>query len=561
MKIKTIALLLLTNVLIQLELSAQSNFSNDHVDGQLMVQLYKDIQINEFIASFDSSYGLKVEQQLSEPLAIWLLTFNQAAIADNEILQKVNARPQTKAVQFNHFVEERVLEPNDPNYVNGTQWDMNNTGQNGGTNDADIDAPEAWELNTGGITAAGDTVVVAVVDGGFFLAHQDLNFWKNYAEIPGNSIDDDNNGYVDDVNGWNAYNNNGTITSSQHGTHVSGTVAAKGNNNLGVAGVNWNAKVMAIQGSSGTEATVVNAYAYIFKQRKIYNQTNGLQGAFVVATNSSFGVDNANPNNYPIWCGMYDSLGAVGILSAGATANANYNIDVTGDMPTACPNNHLITVTNTDRNDIKASSAGYGITTIDLGAPGSTVNSTTPNNAYANLSGTSMATPHVAGAVGLMISAACPQLLQDYKNYPDSIALLFKDFMLDNVDPNADLLNKTVTAGRLNVYNSLVAISNYCLLTSNQIKGIGQSLIKDFEIQPNPAQAYLQLFYNLPESGNVQINVLDMAGRNIKQMQRTNFSEGYHNHIVDVQDLEAGIYFIQLQIGGSQSGVKKFIKN
>jgi hypothetical protein len=561
MKIKTIALLLLTNVLMQLELSAQNNLSNDHVDGQLMIQLYKGTQINEFIASFDSSYELKVEQQLSEPLAIWLLSFNENAIAENEILQKVNSHAQIKAVQFNHFVQERVLEPNDPNYVNGTQWDMNNTGQNGGTNDADIDAPEAWELNTGGITAAGDTVVVAVVDGGFFLAHQDLNFWKNYAEIPGNSIDDDNNGYIDDVNGWNAYNNNGTITSSQHGTHVSGTVAAKGNNNLGVAGVNWNAKVMAIQGSSGTEATVVNAYAYAYKQRKIYNQTNGLQGAFVVATNSSFGVDNANPSNFPIWCGMYDSLGTVGILSAGATANANYNIDVTGDMPTACPNNHLITVTNTTRNDVKTSSAGYGLTTIDLGAPGTTVNSTTPNNAYANLSGTSMATPHVAGAVGLMISAACPQLLQDYNNYPDSIALLFKDFMLDNVDPNADLLNKTVTAGRLNVHNSLVAISNYCLLTSNQFKSIGKSLIKDFEIQPNPAQAYLQLFYNLPESGNVQINVLDMAGRNIKQMQRPNFSEGYHNHIVDVQDLEAGIYFIQLQIGGSQSGVKKFIKN
>jgi hypothetical protein len=561
MKIKTLTLLLLSSVLMLQNSNAQNNLNNDHVNGQIMVQLQKEAQINNFIASFNSNYELKVEQQLSEPLAIWLLSFNENAIAENEILQKVNSHRQTKAVQFNHFVEERVLEPNDPNYVNGTQWDMNNTGQNGGTNDADIDAPEAWELNTGGITAAGDTVVVAVVDGGFFLAHQDLNFWKNYAEIPGNSIDDDNNGYIDDVNGWNAYNNNGTITSSQHGTHVSGTVAAKGNNNLGVAGVNWNAKVMAIQGSSGTEATVVNAYAYAFKQRKIYNQTNGLQGAFVVATNSSFGVNNGNPNSYPIWCGMYDSLGAVGILSAGATANANYNIDVTGDMPTACPNNHLITVTNTDRNDIKASSAGYGITTIDLGAPGSTVNSTTPNNAYANLSGTSMATPHVAGAVGLMISAACPQLLQDYKNFPDSIALLFKDFMLNNVDPNADLLNKTVTDGRLNVYNSLVAINNYCLFTSNQIKGIGQSLIKDFEIQPNPAQAYLQLFYNLPESGNVQINVLDMAGRNIKQMQRTNFSEGYHNHIVDVQDLEAGIYFIQLQIGGSQSGVKKFIKN
>jgi hypothetical protein len=561
MKMKTLSLTLITSLIIQWHAYAQNNIAKDHVEGQLMIQLYQDVKINEFIASFDANFELKVEQQLSEPLAIWLLSFNQNNVNENEILQKVNSHRKIKAVQFNHYIEERVLEPNDPSYVNGTQWDMNNTGQNSGTNDADIDAPEAWELCTGGITTAGDTVVVAVVDDGFFLAHQDLNFWKNYDEIPGNSIDDDNNGYVDDVNGWNAYSNNGAISSSQHGTHVSGTVAAKGNNNLGVAGVNWNAKVMAIRGSSGTESTVVVAYGYAFKQRKIYNQTNGSAGAFVVATNSSFGVNNGNPNNYPIWCGMYDSLGAVGILSAGATANANFNIDVTGDMPTACANNHLITVTNTNRNDLKNSGAAYGLTTIDLGAPGTSVYSTTPNNAYANLTGTSMATPHVAGAVGLMISAACPQLLADYKNYPDSIALLFKDFMLDHVDPNADLLNKTVTGGRLNVYNSLLAINNYCLITSNQSKSIVQNLIKDFEIQPNPAQAYLQLFYNLPVSGNVQINILDMAGRNIKQMQRANFSEGYHTHIVDVQDLEAGIYFIQLDMGNTQSSVMKFIKN
>ncbi|HRG60019.1 MAG TPA: S8 family serine peptidase [Bacteroidia bacterium] len=563
MKIKTIAFLLLTNVLIQIELSAQNNLSNDHVNGQLMIQLYKGTHINEFIASFNPNYGLKVEQQLSEPLAIWLLSFNENNVNENEILQKINSHRHIKAVQFNHYIEERVLEPNDPSYVDGTQWDMNNTGQNSGTNDADIDAPEAWELCTGGITSAGDTVVVAVVDGGFFLAHQDLNFWKNYAEIPGNSIDDDNNGYVDDVNGWNAGSNSGSIASSSHGTHVSGTVAAKGNNNLGVAGVNWNAKVMPVMYGSASESNVVNAYSYVFKQRQIYNQTNGAQGAFVVSTNASFGINNGSPSNYPIWCGMYDSLGTIGILSAGATMNNNSDVDVTGDIPTACPQEHLITVTNTNRNDLKSTNPGaaYGLTTIDLGAPGTTIISTYPNNAYNSISGTSMATPHVAGAVGLMISAACPELLQDYKNYPDSIALLFKDFMLDHVDPNADLLNRTVTGGRLNVHNSLVAINNYCLLTSNQLKKIGESLIKDFDIQPNPAQAYLQLFYNLPVSGNVQINVLDMAGRSIKQMQRTNFSEGYHSHIVDVQDLEAGIYFIQLQIGDSQSSVKKFIKN
>jgi subtilisin family serine protease len=560
MKIKLYSTLLTTILFLSQLTFAQTNTKSNHVQGELIVQLVKGTDIDNFISSFDESFELKVKQQLSEPLAIWLVSFNHNQIAETSILQKVNAHRSAKAVQFNHYIEERVLEPNDPAYADGTQWDMNNTGQNGGTNDADIDAPEAWELCTGGITTAGDTVVMAVIDGGFFLSHVDLNFWKNYAEIPGNNIDDDNNGYVDDVNGWNAFNNNATITSSQHGTHVSGTVAARGNNNLGIAGVNWNGKVMAIQGSSSQESVVVIAYAYAFKMRQMYNQSNGSAGAFVVSTNSSFGVNNGDPADYPIWCGMYDSLGAVGILSAGATANANYNIDVTGDMPTACPQNHLITVTNTDRNDQKANSAGYGLTTIDLGAPGTTVYSTTPNNAYTNLTGTSMATPHVAGAVGLMISAACPQLLQDYKNYPDSIALLFKDFMLDNVDVISDLQNQAVTEGRLNIYNSLVAINNYCTITSSKLKNISDSQIKNLQLIPNPASNFLQLFYNLPSSGNVNISIIDMSGRIIKSDVRSNFSEGFHSHTVDIESLESGFYFIQLQSGNNFSEIKKFIK-
>jgi hypothetical protein len=543
------------------QLWAQNDSNQDHVQGQLIAQLIKGSSINDIIASVDKKYELKIEAQLSDPLAIWLISFNQNAIAENELLRKINAHPNIKAVQFNHYVQERVLEPNDPSFVDGTQWDMKNTGQNGGLNDADIDAPEAWELCTGGITSAGDTVVMAVVDGGFFINHQDLKFWKNNNEIAGNNIDDDNNGYVDDINGWNAYNNSGNITSSQHGTHVSGTVAAVGNNDVGVVGVNWNGKVLAIQASSGTESIVVAGYAYVFKLRQMYNQSNGVAGAFVVSTNSSFGVNNGNPNNFPIWCGMYDSLGAVGILSAGATANANYNIDATGDMPTACPNNHLITVTNTDRNDVKANSAGYGLTTIDLGAPGSTIYSTTPNNQYANLSGTSMATPHVAGAVGLMISAACPQLLEDYKNYPDSIALIFKQFMLDEVDPISSLQNQTVTGGRLNIHKSLMAINNYCILTADKTKAIAQSFISNLEVQPNPVSDFLQLSYNLPASGNVVISIFDLSGREVKVMNRQNFSEGFHHHIVDVQDLESGIYFIKLNVNNSSSQVKKFIKN
>jgi subtilisin family serine protease len=284
---------------------------------------------------------------------------------------------------------------------------MHNTGQSGGTVDADIDAPEAWDLGTGGLTAAGDTIVVAVVDGGFYLNHLDMNFWKNYNEIPGNGIDDDNNGYIDDVNGWNAYNNNGNVTASgTHGTHVSGTVGARGNNTIGVAGVNWNVRVMAIQGSSGTESVVLRAYGYALKQRRLYDSSNGMKGAFVVSTNASFGVDYGQPANFPLWCAFYDSLGSAGILNAGATANLNINIDVTGDIPTACPSDWMISVTNTDRNDVKNTGAAYGLTTIDLGAPGTSIISTTTASTYGTSTGTSMATPHVAGAIGFMYSVA-----------------------------------------------------------------------------------------------------------------------------------------------------------
>jgi PKD repeat protein len=363
--------------------------------------------------------------------------------------------------QYNHKVELRATVPNDASFTN--QYSLRNTGQNGGTAGADIDATLAWDITTGGLTTLGDTIVVAVIDGGFQLNHPDLtqNIFRNWGEIAGNNIDDDGNGYVDDINGWDAFGNDGGIASDQHGTHVSGIIGARGNNGIGVSGVNWAAKVMTIAGSSGNEATVVSAYGYAAKMRRLYNQTNGLKGAYVVSTNSSFGVDLGDPGDYPIWCAFYDTLGAVGILSAGATANANYNVDTQGDIPTACVSNFLVTVTNTTNTDAKNGSCGYGLTTIDLGSPGTNTYSTVTNSGYQNLTGTSMATPHVAGSIGLMYAAACPELVAESKVNPGVVATLMKQYLLDGTDPIASMANITVTGGRLNVYNALLNVQTY----------------------------------------------------------------------------------------------------
>lgn len=439
--------------------------SEAHIPGEILVQLVKPGSMPLLVQELRTINGKPTDitpvAELSDLMQIWHIRYNPAAVSDEEMLLAVKLNRHVREAQFNHEVTLRNTEPNDPAY--GQQWQYDNDGSNGGVADADIDAPEAWDISTGGLTAQGDTIVVAIVDDGVNLNHPDLagNLWKNHAEIPGNSIDDDGNGYIDDYDGWNAQNNNGTITGGSHGTCVTGIVGARGDNNLGVAGVNWNVKLMIIRGSSGSEATVVSAYGYALKARKLYNQTNGAQGAFVVASNSSFGVDNGNPNNYPLWCAMYDSLGVAGILNMGATANANTNVDVAGDIPTACSSDYMLSVTNVKRNDVKETSAGYGLTTIDMGSFGSDTWTLT-QTAYGAFGGTSGATPHVTGTAALMYSVPCPDFIQFAKTDPGAAALQIKDWILQSGDANASLDGITVTGKRLNTYNAVMEVLNNC---------------------------------------------------------------------------------------------------
>ncbi|HRH39772.1 MAG TPA: S8 family serine peptidase, partial [Flavobacteriales bacterium] len=341
--------------------------------------------------------GLKVEREVSAPMRAWLLRFDQGAMNDQLLLRTVRNHDAVQLAQFNHYITERVA-PNDAQY--DQQWQHQN-----------IDSEVAWDVTTGGVTATGDTIVVAIIEGAD-LTHADLsgNAWHNWQEIAGNGVDDDGNGYVDDVRGWNTPGDNDVVYSGSHGTQVAGMIGAKGNNATGVAGANWNVRMMPVLYGTTQEASVVAAYTYPLVMRRRYNASNGATGAFVVATNASWGIDGGQPADSPLWCAMYDTLGTAGILNCGATANNAVDVDVVGDLPTACPSDFMVSVTATNNLDQRTFSA-WGLTTIDVGAPGASVYTTAVGGGYTSTSGTSFASPLTAGVIALLYSAPCSSLM------------------------------------------------------------------------------------------------------------------------------------------------------
>jgi subtilisin family serine protease/Ca2+-binding RTX toxin-like protein len=327
--------------------------------------------------------------------------------------------------------------PNDPSFTQ--LWGLNNTGQSGGTVDADIDAPEAWDIQTGN-----PNLVVGVIDTGVDYNHQDLvgNIWTNPGEIAADGIDNDGNGYIDDVRGWDfAYNDNNPMDVYGHGTHVSGTIAGKGNNGIGVTGVAWNAQIMPLKflddSGSGSTSNAILAISYATAKG-------------VKITNNSWGGGNFSQALYDA-INAAGQLGALFIAAAGNDANDN---DANPSYPASYNLANIVSVAATNRNDqlvTLANTGGwwgssYGLTSVDLGAPGSDIYSTTPGNTYSTYSGTSMATPHVSGAAALL-----------WSQNPTWTAQQVKTALMNTGDSLASLAGKTVSGKRLNVYNALAA--------------------------------------------------------------------------------------------------------
>ena len=430
-----------------------------YVEGEMLVQIVDKASIKAILHRAPAEYKLEYVEELSGIMRISLVSFNHTAVSHEGMQYWLYSQPEVSVADYNYYVDMRATLPGDPSITQ--QWHHNNTGQTGGTADADIDSDLAWDITTGGTTATGDDIVVCLVEGGGGnLDHQDLdpNRWVNTGEIDGNGIDDDGNGYVDDYNGWNTGSNNDDYGNSGHGTNCLGMIGAKGNNNIAVAGANWDVKLMVMNmGGNLTQANVVAAYTYPLVMRQMWNNSGGTEGAFVVATSASWGIDGANPNSYPLWCQFYDTLGYYGILNVGATTNQNLDVDTAGDMPTACNSDYMIGVGRTDDNDNTA--GGYGDQTIEFGAPGidvvTTSGTSNGSSGTTTTTGTSFACPLTAGVIGLAYSIPCTDFMSTVTANPQAAADLVLQAMLDGTDAKPQLSSKFITGGRLNSRNTL----------------------------------------------------------------------------------------------------------
>ncbi|MGB5899895.1 MAG: SdrD B-like domain-containing protein [Geitlerinemataceae cyanobacterium] len=412
------------------QLADNSPAAWDYNPNEVIVKFKSGVQTADVAKLQSNLKATTLETTRTLGSQLWQI---QGMTAD-EAVAAYEGDPRVEYIEPNYIVRASAI-PDDPSF--GQLWGLNNTGQTSGTPDADIDAPEAWNLATGS-----SDVVVGVIDTGVDYNHPDLadNIWTNPGEVAGDGIDNDGNGYVDDVHGYDFVNNDGDpFDDNGHGTHVSGTIAASGNNGTGVTGVNWSAQIMGLKflsaSGSGTTFDAIQAVEYATMMKQTY-------GVNINLTSNSWGGGGFSQ-------ALSDAIELAGdadqlfLAAAGNSASDN---DTVLNYPSSYDLENIIAVAATDQNDLKAGFSSYGETSVDLGAPGVSVYSTLPGNNYGFLSGTSMATPHVAGVTALL-----------WSQYPNLTAAEVKEVILGTVDPIAALDGLTVSGGRLNAYNALVA--------------------------------------------------------------------------------------------------------
>lgn len=501
------------------------------IPGQLVVAVSPEITLKAVLerhspASRNSGATLEAPEALWTGLGLHSVQCTPGKEA--EAMAYLNSLPEVLWVNQDFRAEERDTEPNDPEF--GTQWNL-----------AKVSADKAWDFAKGGVTADGDSIVIAIVEG-FDPTVTDLvpNVWINRGEIPDNGKDDDGNGYIDDYKGYQEIPCTRPDIKCPHGTSVASIASARTDNGQQVAGLAWNAKIMVV--SQDLQFTnIVKALKYVYDQRRIYNQTDGKKGAFVVAANCSFGVQRARPGDLPIyqaWCSMYDSLGRVGVIGAASTSNDVEDVGEVGDMPSLCSSDYMIAVTNTDQLDQLG--GGYNTEHVDLAAPGDKIPTVAPGNVITLFDGTSAAAPNVSGALALLYSAPCPSLGDRARQEPSTIATRMKEAILAGVDKIGSLRTRVGSGGRLNVYKA------YQKLEASLGVAIGP--IAFLEIKPNPVNDELRAYLQVPFSDTYEVLVYNSLGQLISTKDYVCECQG-PEIILKVPGLAPGVYYLEARLG------------
>ena len=407
-----------------------NTIARDHVADQLIIRFtdaaQNDPEIIETLRNKQKSLGHVTIESTKGGLELWDVGVDLMAA-----YRAWEQDPHLAVIELNYNFSIAETVPDDDRYPQ--MWALDNTGQTGGTVDADIDAPEAWDLQTGS-----SEIVIGVIDSGIDYTHPDLanNIWTNPGEIAGNGIDDDGNGYVDDIHGWDfASGDSDPMDGNGHGTHVAGTIAAAGNNSVGITGVNWNAKLMPLRflndAGSGSIYHAVAALEYATMMGADITNNSWIGDPYT--SSLQFAINQAN---------------AVGSLYVVCAGNNHNNNDLNPEYPASYAGDNVISVAATTKSDELASYSNYGASTVHLGAPGSNILSTKTGGGYTTKSGTSMASPHVAGVASLLLSKRT-----------DLTPVAIRQAILQGTDTIQGLEGKTISDGRLNAYGALMEVA------------------------------------------------------------------------------------------------------
>ncbi len=409
----------------------------DHV----LVRLQNGAQEAQLVAHV-ASLGLSIRRHLPNS-ALYLIAFPNHSVAEfDRVMTAFEKTPGPAAYAEPDFIAQASVDPVTPNDASfALQWALHNTGQTGGVSGADIKAPEAWSTTLGS-----SSIVVAVIDTGMDYTHPDLaaNVWSNPDETAGDGLDNDHDGYIDDTRGWNFYaGTNDPMDDHGHGSHTAGILGAVGGNATGISGVCQHVKIMPLKflsaSGSGSDSDAIEAIRYATAHHA------------VLSSNSWGGADFTQSMLEAI-----QEANTAGIGFIAAAGNAATNNDEIPSYPASFQSDNVISVAATNASDALSNFSNYGKTSVHLGAPGESIYSTYKAGGYTTMSGTSMATPHVAGAAALLKSA----------NQNLTFAQI-KQALLTQTDALPSLNNKSISGGRLNVNKALVpATSPLVTLTS-----------------------------------------------------------------------------------------------